>query len=150
MEVSHWIAEHWFELLQTIVIVGGLYLTAYTTRKISNLFEVTKQYQQIWKEFSARSELSRVLKPDADIAKAPINDAEGLFVHRLIQHLSTVYRAMKEGMSVPINGLKADISNFFSLPIPRSVWNKSKAFQNDDFVRFVEGCLSKVTEGGLP
>lgn len=38
----------------------------------------------------------------------------------------------------PINpeGLRQDIGEFFSLPIPRAIWEKIKSLQNEDFVRF--------------
>jgi len=35
-------------------------------------------------------------------------------------------------------GLKKDVREFFSLPIPRAVWNEMKSYQDSDFVRFVE------------
>jgi hypothetical protein len=66
-----------------------------------------------------------------------------LFVKALILQLSTVYRAMKEGMFVPLEGLKEDIKGFFSLPIPKSVWDKISPLQDKDFVSFVECCLHK-------
>jgi len=39
-----------------------------------------------------------------------------------------------------MEGLRRDIAQFLSLPIPRDVWNKIKNVQNDDFVAFVESC----------
>jgi hypothetical protein len=33
MEGLQWVGEHWFDLLQTAGIVGGLLFIAYTTRK---------------------------------------------------------------------------------------------------------------------
>jgi hypothetical protein len=33
MEAVNWILEHWFDLLQTVGIVGGLLFTAYAVRK---------------------------------------------------------------------------------------------------------------------
>jgi hypothetical protein len=38
--------------------------------------------------------------------------------------------------------LRRDVAQFFSLPIPRAVWEKTKVTQNDDFVAFVESCLN--------
>jgi hypothetical protein len=148
--MTQWIAVHWFDLLQTIGIVGGLLFTAYATwkdeksRKIGNLIAINAQYQGIWKEFYRHSELTRVLKPDADIAALPITEVEKRFIISLILHLNTVYHAMKEGMFVPIEGLQKDIRNFFSLPIPRSTWEKNRVFQNADFVRFVEESIGTV------
>ncbi len=48
---------------------------------------------------------------------------------------------MKDGMFIALEGMRADIKEFFSLPIPKAVWEKSKRLQNQGFVRFVEACL---------
>jgi hypothetical protein len=36
--------------------------------------------------------------------------------------------------------LRQDVRSFFSLPLPKAVWEKTKIFQNQDFVKFVEMC----------
>jgi hypothetical protein len=41
---------------------------------------------------------------------------------------------------VPLEGLARDIAQFFSLSIPKAVWEKTKQFQNDALVRFIEEC----------
>ena len=38
-------------------------------------------------------------------------------------------------------GLKDDIREFMSLPIPKAVWAKMKDFQDKEFVVFVESAL---------
>ena len=147
MQVSQWLAANWFDLLQTLGIVGGLLFTAYAIRKdekgrkISNLIAMNQQHHEIWRELYERPELGRVLKEEADVNSAPVSDAERLFVNSLILQLSTVFSAMKEGMFVPLEGLKEDIKGFFSLPIPKNVWEKNRSLQNGEFVRFVESCL---------
>jgi hypothetical protein len=44
-------------------------------------------------------------------------------------------------------GLERDIRFFFSLPIPKTVWNKFKVFQNDWFVRFIDQQISGLPRG---
>lgn len=147
MGALSWITEHWFDLLQTVGIVGGLVFTAYTThkdekaRRIGNLIAIAGQNQEIWKAVYDRPKLSRVLERDVNLRKQSISDEEGLFVKMLILHLDTVYRAMRAGMFVNLEGLRKDIKEFFSWPIPKAIWEKIKPFQNEDFVRFVEACL---------
>lgn len=148
MGALSWIAEHWFDLLQTIGIIGGLVFTAYTThkdekaRRIGNLIAIAGQNREIWKEVYDRPQLFRVRERDVDLRKQPISDEEGLFVKLLVLHLDTVYRAMKAGMFVKLEGLQKDIKEFFSWPIPRAVWEKIKPFQDEAFVRFVDTCLA--------
>jgi plasmid maintenance system killer protein len=148
MEVSTWVAEHWLDLLQSIGIVGGLYFTAYTTRKderarrIGNSIAINEQYRQIWKELFDHPELGRILKADVDLKKHPVVVQEELFVNMLILHLSTVYRAMEHDEFVKLEGLRADVTGFFTLPIPKVVWEKLKALQDGDFVAFIHSCLN--------
>jgi hypothetical protein len=33
MEAFHWLIEHWFDLIQTVGIIGGLLFTAHAIRK---------------------------------------------------------------------------------------------------------------------
>jgi hypothetical protein len=97
MQVSQWLAANWFDLLQTLGIVGGLLFTAYAIRKdekgrkIGNLIAMNQQHHEIWRELYDRPDLARVLKKDADLNSTPISDAEKLFVNSLILQLSTVY-----------------------------------------------------------
>jgi hypothetical protein len=58
----------------------------------------------------------------------------------VIQHLSTVYYAMNDQLVIKVEGIRRDIAQFLSLPIPREVWEKIKVLQNDEFVAFVESC----------
>jgi len=145
---ANWITGHWLDLLQSIGIVGGLLFSAYTTRKderarrISNSIAINEQYRQIWNEMYNHPELSRVLTKDANVKQMPVSRQEELFVTTLILHLSTVYRAMKDGEFVKLEGLQRDVKEFFSLPIPRAVWNKIKEFQDKTFVIFIETSLT--------
>jgi plasmid maintenance system killer protein len=147
MGVSPWFAEHWFDLLQTVGIVGSFLLAAYTTRKderarrIGNSIAINEQYRQIWKEQFEHPGLSRVLSKDADVAKNPVSHEEELFATMLILHLSTVYRAMKHGEFVTLEGLERDVEGFFSLPIPKVVWQKIKPLQDRNFVQFIEASV---------
>ena len=147
MEASAWITEHWFDLLQTVGIVGGLLFTALTLRKddrareIANLLAVNQQYRSIWRQVYDQPKLFRVLKRDVNLSEHPITDEESLFVKQLIVHLDTVRRAMKAGLFVKLEGLQTDVREFFSSPIPKAVWEKLKPLQDADFVAFVEDCL---------
>jgi hypothetical protein len=143
MELS-WIAEHWFDLLQTVGIVGGLLFTARTTlqdersRKIANLIAIKQQYREIWRELYDRPHLGRVLEEHVDLNATPLSAEESLFVKLLMLHLDTVHRATKAGMFVGIQGLQQDVREFLALPIPKAVWEKIKPFQETAFVKFIE------------
>lgn len=141
-------SQHWFDLLQTLGIVGGLLFTAYTVRKderarkISNLIATKQQYREIWEKLYWHPKLFRVLQNSVDLKGQPITDEEWLFVKLNIFNLDTIYRSMESGMFVQLEGMRKDVREFYSLPIPRAVWERLKPFQDEAFVKFVEGALA--------
>jgi hypothetical protein len=147
MELLHWIEQNGFVLLQSVGIIGGLFFTAISlridanVRRVGNLITLTQHHRDIWTRLYTRPELSRVLHEKPNLAHRPVSYAEELFINLLILHLNSAFQAMKNGMSVSPEGLRKDIQSFFLLPIPKSVWVRSKELQNKDFVRFVESCM---------
>jgi hypothetical protein len=144
-----WFGLHWFDLIQTVGIIGGLLFTALTIRKdqeartVTNLLAINEQYSRLWHEFHERPELARILQKDVDLNAQPMSGQEARFVKTLLLHLDVVRRTMEAGIFVKIEGLQTDIRDFFELPIPKAVWNKMKPFQDGDFVEFIEDCLKK-------
>lgn len=138
---------HWFELLQTASILVGLFATIHTLRgdtrerKIENLFAVTAAHRELWTQFYRNPALHRVLEYDPDLTAHPPTLAERHFVHGLILHLRTSFKAREAGMEFDDDAVTADIAQFFARPIPRFVWEHSKKFQSPDFVAFVESCF---------
>lgn len=145
-DMGQWFVENWFTILNSVGIVGGLVFTAISlrsetkTRKIANLLTMTANHREVWKDFSHRSELARVVDPSIDITKLSITAQEQEFVNMVILHVSSVYEALNDGLMIKQEGLQRDVKSFFSLPIPQAVWEKMKIFQNEDFVVFVEKC----------
>ena len=70
----------------------------------------------------------------------PITREEEIFVNTVVLHISSVFYATRDDLIIKQEGLRRDVSWFFSFPIPIAVWQKSKVVQNDDFVRFIEQC----------
>ncbi len=147
MGIFNGFVVHWFDLLQSAGIIGGLLFTAYSIRKdnqarrISNLNAIADRHREIWQDFYSRPQFSRVLDAKVDLSKVPISQDEELFVNLLVVHLDSVHRAIKAGLFVKIEGLKQDISGFFALPIPRAVWEKYKHLLDRDFMELVESAL---------
>ena len=147
MGLPSWFSQHWFDLFQTIGIIAGFLIAAYTTwkderaRRIGNSIAINDQYRKIWGDIYEHPELARVLDMEADAKDISIG--EEFFVTTLISHLSTVFRAMKHGEFVKLEGLERDVREFFALPIPKAVWEKLKPFQDGKFVAFVDRCLNE-------
>ena len=146
MEIYHWILGHGFDLLGSIGIIASLGFTAVSarqddrSRRIGNLLALTAAHRDIWTQLFNRSELARILEADPDLERRPVTNEEALFVTFLLLHLNTTWQAMEEGVFRTRQAVARDIRWFFSRPIPRSVWEKSKSFQDEDFARFVEEC----------
>ena len=148
MGILRWLAENWFVFLSAVGITGGLIYNAESrrsetkTRRISNQIALTEGHREIWKEFLKYPELDRVLQPAADPVKKLITVREEVFVNMVIQQTNAVFYAMRDKLTISPDGFRRDVVEFFSLPIPRTVWERLKVFQNDRFVAFLESCLN--------
>ena len=146
MEIGDWVAANLFNLLSAVGVIGSLWFTAISlrsetkTRRVANLLTITASHREIWSEFLKNEKLARVRDANANILKQPVTDAERVFVTFVILHMSSVFHAMSDQLVVKVEGFRRDIAQFFSLPVPRDVWEKGKVLQNDDFVVFVESC----------
>ena len=142
----HWIKEHGFDLVGVVGIVSSLGFTAFSFRKdessrrIGNLLALTAAHRDIWSQLFTRPELARILETDVDLVRKPVTNEEALFVTFLLLHLNSTWQAMEEGVFRTRQAIARDVRWFFSRPIPKSVWEKSKAFQDPKFARFVEEC----------
>jgi hypothetical protein len=146
MESYFWFAQPLFDLIQTLVVVSGLFYTAYSVRKDekarteANMIAVNDQYTNIWAPFYERPELERVLERNVDLKVQPVSAIEVRFIKRLFLHLDFVRRMMNIGNFIKIQELEKDVRDFFEYPIPKDVWGKIKPFQDSSFIEFVERC----------
>jgi len=147
MPLVVWLGDNWFNVVQSGGIIASLLASAAAlhmdanARRVSNLLDITRSHREIWTNLYTRSELSRVLNGNADLRRNPVTRDEELFVNLLILHLNTAYQAMKNGDFAEPEGLRKDIQGFFSLPIPHTVWQKTKSLQDSDFVEFVTSSI---------
>jgi hypothetical protein len=151
MAPATWIGQNWFALIQTTLLAAGVFLIGTAilldarARRAANLIQLTQQHRDLWERMYIQPELSRILDPEADTAKAPVTAEEEMFVAFLILHLSSTLTAMRAGLFQKLEGLQNDVRSFFSLPIPGAVWKKMKPRQEPDFVRFVDRSLSSFS-----
>ena len=62
---------------------------------------------------------------------------------QIVQHFETGWRVEKIMKRGELKFLARDAANFFRLPLPRAVWEKTKVFRNPKFVRFVERAMTR-------
>jgi hypothetical protein len=140
-------AERWFDFLQTASILAGFFTAAHTIRtdtkerKIANLFALTSAHREIWSRLYEEKELSRVLSESVNLQREPMTAEEEMFIHTLILHLRSAFKAREMGMQFDDDAVAADIRQFFNRPIPRAAWKQSKVFQDREFVSFVDRCI---------
>ena len=146
MTPMDWTSHNWFALIQTGAVAGGLFLTGIAgllearARRVGNLIHLTQQHRDLWERMYSQPELARILDPNANLAQVGVTPEEEMFVIFIILHLSTTYYAIRSGFFRKPHGLRKDIERFFSLPIPRAVWDKVKTLQDAPFVKFVDQC----------
>lgn len=141
--------EIWIIILLAAGLFAGFLLNATAlfldakARKVGNLIRLTEQHRTLWERLYARPELARVLQENPDLDRHPATALEEQFVSLVIIHLSNTYYALSAGLFKRIEGLEKDVRNFFSRPIPHSVWEKMRDLQDEEFARFVDECLEK-------
>lgn len=147
MGIIAWITEEWFLLLQGTGIVGSLWYAGRSlqldarVRRVGHLMQIVEHHHRIWAELFERPELARIRETDLDLEKNPITGDEEVFVTQVIIHLAAVFEASRSDVIVPFDSADADIKQFFTRPIPRSVWNRKREFQNRAFVSYLDELL---------
>jgi hypothetical protein len=142
-----WLEHNWFALAQTGILASGLFLLGFASlfqaraRRITNLIKLTQQHRDLWERMYSQPELARILDPKADLTTKEISPEEQMFVVFIILHLNTTYFATRAGLFQKQDSLGKDIERFFSLPIPRAIWQKVKILQEPPFAKFVERYL---------
>ena len=147
MGISEWFSQNLFNILSAVGIIGGLWFTAISfyseakTRRIANLLAVTANYREVWREYLHNPKLTRVLDASADVVKHPITRDEELFVGLILSHINSVFYATNDKLVIEWEGFRRDVGAFFSLPIPKAVWSKTKLLQNQDFAAYIDSSL---------
>jgi len=141
-----WLRDNWFSVLQTVGIIGGLFFTAISirqatnARKASDLLALTEQHRQLWNEVYSRPGLERIYADEADLVAVPVTNAEERFMNEVIIHFQTGWQLALRGSLITLDAMKADARVFFKLPIPRFVWQHTRAGRDPKFVKFIESC----------
>lgn len=144
-----WLNDNWFILLQSAGIIGSLLFAGSTirleakARKLSDLLALTEQHRELWKEVRERPELARISRADVDLIAHPITEQEEEFLNMVIVHFNTGWLLAREGALLTLEVLAQDAVSFFSLPIPRAVWQQTRQNRDPNFVSFVESRSQK-------
>ena len=144
--VIAWLSKNWFTLLQGIGIIAGLLFTGISlrretiSRRMNALLALTGQHRELWSEVHRRSDLSRFLADDVDLVGDPVTMAEEEFLNIVIVHFAMGWELATRHRLISKEAFREDVRHFFSRPIPRQVWEQTKAVRDPGFVRFVDSC----------
>lgn len=142
--VLTWLEANWIDLLQTL----GLFFAAVEirnntkARRLSNLFSLTKDHRNLWRDSVQDPNFPRILAHDRDLEKEPLSFAETERIKLQILHSKVGFEAFRDGISLSKKGVLADYRDFFSLPAVSATWDKVKSFHDRRFVRFIDDCTS--------
>ena len=146
-DIASWLKSEWFSLIQTVGVVGGLIFTGITIRRdakakeVANALAFAERHRQFWSEAIGRPELDRVFSANADLSEQRTKTAEEIFLNLAFVQYETGWHMATKVERGDLKPLKADVRKFFSLPLPRAVWEETKAYRNQKFVRFVKRAL---------
>lgn len=149
------LGAYWFQLLQSVGIVGGLLLNARAQRaaakaqRVTTSFQLTKYQRDLYETLSSRSDLIRFFQDRVDLATAPLTDPELRFTVSAILHLELAFEAVKAGM-VRIEGLNADAARFINRSIPTAVWLEVRQVQNRDFRDWLDSHMISTPDPIIP
>ncbi|MDR3564511.1 MAG: DUF6082 family protein [Negativicutes bacterium] len=144
---SSWVDGNWFNLIQTLGIMGSLCLTAAASnreakaKEVENLLALAEHHQELWSGAAQRKDLERVFQPNADTQSKPATAAEMEFLNLAFVHFETSWWIARSGGIVTLEELRTDAHSFLALPLPRAVWEKTKQSRNREFVQFVDRAI---------
>lgn len=146
--MSDFLQNHWFDLLQSLFIITGFILAAITfrserrSRKLTTLLTLRKNRNEVWNPIFTHPELARIRHKQVDLVAKPITAKERQLVQQSITHLHSVFQAIQLGDITAPPELERDVRQFFSLPIPKVILEEVKAFQADDFIKYINQALN--------
>ena len=109
---------------------------------------MTAAHREIWSRIVENPRLGRVLDPAANVKRKPPTLQERLLVQMVVLHVRSAFKASRLGLNIDEEDVAKDIRDFFSLPIPRVVWERVKVYQSPELRRFIDEKLADESPGG--
>jgi hypothetical protein len=144
-----WLAEVWFDGVQTLGIVGSFWVAVSSvreqvkSRRLADLLTLAAHHRELWSEVHRRPDLARICDPEVTLEGQPMSLPEVEFMNLVINHFHTGWLVACRGGLVSQHTLATDARYFFRLPLPRAAWNRAKCQQDPKFVEFIEEALMR-------
>ena len=143
-----WLNAHWFDVVQTLGIVSSILLTSAALRSqavsqnLGHYLTLVADHRELWSEAHRRPDLARIFRADVNLKVEPMTTAEEEFLNLAIEHFATGWLMARGTRFLHLQGLAADAATFFSRPLPRCAWDRTKHARDPRFVRFVEHAIA--------
>jgi hypothetical protein len=147
-DFSSWVQNNWSSAVGSAGIIGSLWMGIAAAhreakaREIQNVLRLSEHHHELWNSLNRRPGLDRIRRTDAEVLVDPLTTAEQEFINLAIVHYLTGWRIAEAGGITTLTELAADVRGFFCLPLPHAVWEKTKQYRNQRFVRFVDRALT--------
>lgn len=138
-----------FQLIQVIGIVLSFLLSFFAflynikVTKVNNGLLIAHYHREIWLEYCRNDNLNRIFKMDVDLNHVPLTDQEKQFVNMIFIHIEESLSATNRKSAYKIEGLKDDIIDILSYPIPMNVWQENKNYHDKFFFDFIENIIQQ-------
>jgi hypothetical protein len=142
-----WLNQNWFNLIQTLGILGSIWLTIASlrretrARKLGDYLTLAGQHRELWSEAHRRPDLARIFQSELDLVAKPISVAEEEFLRLVIVHFSSGWLLARDDFVISLEVIAADVRGFFSLPLPRAIFERARESTDPAFVAFVDQAL---------
>jgi hypothetical protein len=143
-----WLETNWFNLSQTAGIVLGLLFTGFAllndsrNRHLSNLLALKQEHRALWSVVHENPHLARILEREVDLVSAPMTNDEEIFLRQMIVHFAVAWEFIKDGVPLNADAFRKDAAEIFSLPLPKTVFERVRGAQAPDFAAFIDGALA--------
>jgi hypothetical protein len=111
-------------------------------QKGQSVFTLAQQHYALWSEAQQRDDLKRIFQRNADLSQPPTL-AEEEYLNLIIAHYLVGWESAKTKNFPTLETLSKDAGDFFSRPLPRAIWEKTKETRDPRFVRFVERAVER-------
>lgn len=156
MDFLSWIELRSIDLVQSIGIIGGFFISWYQVRasnkiaKFQVFIQLGESHHAVWSPLIENQALNRIQQPNPDLIEQPITDQERAFLVNLFIHFEGAFEAERRGFYKLGIHEREDIADFLQLPIPRRVWDDIKGYQPVRFMRFIDSLLSEPKKQSKP
>ena len=145
--LNEFIVKNWFDLLQSVFIVGGFFLSYFAiksdtrSRKVEHLLQINQSQREIWNKIYSNPELYRIKETDVDLDLQPITLSERRLIQETILHIYAVHQAIKN-KQLKGGKMEKEIGDYLRLPIPNKVWQEVEKYYDVQFVKYINDLLS--------